>query len=252
MRYRMLGPLRVVDRGGDVPVNSRHVELVLASLLFRANQVVSVDQLVTEIWGDDPPRRAVDGIYVYVSQLRKFLGRFGQESSPITTRSPGYVLHVGPGALDVHAFQRLMDKGRVCMRMQRYEEASTSFQSALSLWRGPVLGEMRGGPIISRYSTWLEEARLECLEAVVSTGIALGRHQELVGLLRMLIAEHPLHEEFYRQLMITLYQRGRRADALRVYNDARETLNRELGLEPNRGLQELQRSILVGDGELAS
>jgi hypothetical protein len=50
-------------------------------------------------------------------------------------------------------------------------------------------------------------------------------------------------ETFYRQLMLALDRFDRRGDALKVFRSAH--LQGELGLEPCRALQEVQRAILV-------
>ncbi|MUN39466.1 activator protein [Actinomadura sp. NEAU-AAG5] len=245
MRYEVLGSLSVTDGGKSLAVTAPKMEVVLAALLIRADQVVSVDQLVTEMWGGSRPRRATAALYVYVSQLRKLLtGRTGT-AGPIVTRTPGYVLRTGSDELDLHEFQRLVREGRQHMRRDEYELASRAFESALGLWRGPALSELREGPIINGFAIWLDEVRLECHEMLVETNLRLGRHREMVSLLHELIQDHPLHEAFYRQLMLALYRSERRADALAVYQSARAALNKELGLEPGRHLREMQRSVLA-------
>jgi SARP family transcriptional regulator, regulator of embCAB operon len=235
----------VIKDGESLAVTAPKMEVVLAVLLIRADQVVSVEQLITEMWGGTRPKRATAALYVYVSQLRKLVtGRTGA-AGPIITRAPGYVLRTGSDELDLHVFQRLVREGRESMRRDQYEPASRAFESALTLWRGSPLSELREGPIINGFAMWLDEVRLECHEMLVETNLRLGRHREMVSLLHELIREHPLHEAFYRQLMLALYRSERRADALAVYQSARSTLNRELGLEPGRQLGEMQRSILA-------
>ncbi|MCD0451731.1 AfsR/SARP family transcriptional regulator [Actinocorallia sp. API 0066] len=243
MRYEILGTLRAVDGDKSLSVRPPKMRVVLATLLIRADQVVSVDQLVTEVWGATPPRRATAALYVYVSQLRKLLGG-GTGEGPILTSSPGYILRTGADELDLQIFQRLVREGRAGLRAGRYEEAGQAFESALALWRGPALSELCNGPIINGFAIWLEEMRLECTELMVETGLRVGRHRELVSFLQALVREHSLHEAFYRQLMLALYRSERRADALMVYQSARTILRRELGLEPGRQLRELQQSIL--------
>jgi hypothetical protein len=68
-----------------------------------------------------------------------------------------------------------------------------------------------------------------------------------VGELTELIEEFPLRERLRGQLMLALYRCGRRADALRVYRDARRVLIDELGMEPDNRLQQLERAILTSD-----
>ncbi|TYB45388.1 AfsR/SARP family transcriptional regulator [Actinomadura chibensis] len=247
MRYELLGPMRLVDGTGTSAISARKVETVLAVLLIRSDQVVSFDRLMAEIWGDGLPRRATAGLHVYVSQLRKFLRRPGRTDSPVATRVSGYILHKGVDEIDFHVFLQLMNQGRAHLRECRHAEAIACFDDALNLWRGPVLGGLRSGPIVDGFVTWLTESRLECMELMIDAQLQLGRHRELVGRLYSLVAENPLRETFYRQLMLALYRSERQADALKVYQTARYTLSQELGLEPCRALQDLQRAILAGD-----
>lgn len=223
--------------------------MLLAVLLVRVEQVVTADQLISEIWGQKPPRRATTGLHVYVSQLRKFLHRPGRES-PVVTRSPGYLLRMRKDELDLRDFQRLVSEGRAFTKSQRHVEAIERFDSALRLWRGPALGALWDCPAIKGCATWLNEARLECVEMQIESGLILGQHRELVGRLHALIEEHPLREAFYRQLMLALYRSERTADSLKVYQVARRTLQDELGLEPCRSLRNLQRAILQSDRHL--
>ncbi|MFD5892374.1 MULTISPECIES: BTAD domain-containing putative transcriptional regulator [unclassified Streptomyces] len=250
MKYEILGPLRVTDENGSYFINARKMQVLLTLLLIRAKQVVSIDEAITEIWGTNPPRRATAGIHVYISQLRKFLTRPDRAESPILTQPPGYFLNLGDDEIDVHQFQALMHQGRESMKASQYTDASASFESALALWRGPVLGELHGGPALEGFTAWTHETRLECTELLVEAQLSLGRHLELVGRLYSLTAEHPLREAFYRQLMLALSRSERQADALRVYQHARSILNEELGLEPCRALREMQRAILVNDERL--
>jgi DNA-binding SARP family transcriptional activator len=110
-----------------------------------------------------------------------------------------------------------------------------------------VLGDLRNGPIVDGFVTWMMESRMECLEMLADAHLRVGRHRELVGRLYSLTAENPLREAFYRQLMLALYRSERQADALKVYQSARATLNDELGLEPCKALRDLHQAILAED-----
>ncbi|MFD9690312.1 BTAD domain-containing putative transcriptional regulator [Kitasatospora sp. NPDC059146] len=248
MRYEVLGPLRVGDTDGQVVITSRKTETVLAVLLARMGQVVSVDDLVRELWPADPPQRARDAVYVYVSQLRKLLTRPG-EPDPVITRAPGYVLWTPPRAVDFQALQEQLPTARAMMRERRYEEACELLERIVALWRGPVLAGLQAGPVVNTFAAWLQELQLECSELLVESKLMLSRDREVVSQLRCLIREHPLQESFYAQLMLALWRSGRQAEALGVYHSARDTLNRELGLEPGCWLRNLQRTILEVRGE---
>jgi DNA-binding SARP family transcriptional activator len=225
-------------------VSARKAEAVLVVLLIKSNQTVSIEQLVGEVWQGHPPRRATASIHVYVSQLRKLFTAAGLEAGRIVTRSPGYLLRVESGELDVHLFQERSARGRTLSRAGDYENAAAEFRSALGLWQWPVLGELGDSLLVSDYVAWLREVWLDCVESRLWADLELGRCREVISDLTTLIAEHPLHERFHEQLMLALHRAGRRADALRAYQSVRGIMRRELGLEPCQALQELQAQIL--------
>lgn len=247
MKYELLGPLRLIDGDTSVFISAQKVETLLAALLIRADQVVTADQLMAEIWGERLPRRATAGLHVCISELRKILARHGRGEDRVVTRSPGYLLDSGGDTIDYRTFLDLTDLGRKQMRAGCWEEAGEHFERGLALWRGPVLGDMGVGPVVQSFAVRLNEVRMECVEMLVDAQLQLGRHRELVGLLFTLTTENPLRETFHRQLMLALYRSERQADALKVYQNARRTLIDELGLEPCASLQALHKAILRAD-----
>jgi DNA-binding SARP family transcriptional activator len=228
------------------------MEILLVVLLIRSGQIVTINQLASDVWGDAAPRRATAALRVHISQLRKFLRSSDGAEDPIETRPSGYLLNVEHGQLDLHLFQDGVEAGRQFSRNGQHAEAVAAFEGALALWRGPVLSGMRDSPIVSAFGTWLDEFRLECSELLVEASLALGKHRDMVKLLQALVAEYPLREAFHRQLMLALYRSERRADALQAYRNVHETLNRELGLDPGRALRSLHRAILQADNWLDS
>jgi SARP family transcriptional regulator, regulator of embCAB operon len=245
-----MGPLRVVDEDGKYSIGARKVQQMLTVLLIRADQVVPVDQLMAELWGENPPRRANAGIHVYVSQIRKFLHRLGRSECPVITCPPGYTLRLGSDDLDLRVFQQLVTEAREHARRQRYERAAAGFESALALWHGPLIDDIYRGPILEGFQAWLEEARLDCIDMLIESQLMLGHHHRLVSELSSLTTKYPLREALHCQLMLALYRCGRRADALQAYQSARRILNAELGLDPCREMQNLQHAILTSDKQL--
>src|SRR5262245_7323083 len=235
MEFRVLGPLEVVEEGQPVALGGARQRALLAILLTRANEVVSTDRLIDELWGQQPPRAAANTVQYYVSQLRKALG-----SDRIVTQQPGYRIRVEPGELDLERFEALVDRG-----------GAGELREALRLWRGQALADFADETFAQPEIRRLEELRLAALEKRIDADLALGRHTELVGELEALVGEFPLRERLRQQLMLALYRSGRQADALEAYQSARRTLAEQLGLEPSPPLQELERAILRQDRSLA-
>ncbi|MFE4971403.1 BTAD domain-containing putative transcriptional regulator [Kitasatospora sp. NPDC056651] len=250
MRYSILGKPHVLHGDEPVFVSARKKEIVLASLLARANHVVSLEELISEIWGGNSPLRATTAVHVRICELRKLLRSCGMAESPIVTRSPGYFIHVEPGELDVHVFSRLAEEGRAAARAGAHHEAVEKLRSALELSQETTLGGLRSGPIINGFVNWLDQARLDCTEQWMESELTLGRHREAVGRLYALFGQHPLHEAFHRQLILALYRCDRRADALHVYQVARGVLRSELGLEPCLATRRVHHAILTADDHL--
>jgi YVTN family beta-propeller protein len=240
--FRILGPLEVQENGRLAPLGGTKQRALLAILLLHRGEVVSVDRLIDELWGERPPGTATKTVQVYVSRLRKDLGQ-----GVVLTRGHGYVLDVEPEQLDAARFERLISEGRDALRGGEPGRASELLREALGLWRGPPLGELAYEPFAQSHIARLEELRLVALEHRIEADLALGNHAALIPELETLVREHPARERLRAQLILALYRSGRQADALASYRDARRALVEELGIEPGRELQELERAILAQD-----
>ena len=75
MRFGILGPLQVADdEGHEVVLAAPKQRALLAILLLHANEVVSCDQMVEELWAGEPPAKAAKNLQVHVSRIRRALG----------------------------------------------------------------------------------------------------------------------------------------------------------------------------------
>jgi predicted ATPase/DNA-binding SARP family transcriptional activator len=253
MDFRILGPLEALDEGRDVAPTGSKRRALLALLLLHANETLSTERLIDELWGERPPATGAKSVHTHVSRLRKALGGGAGNGSDavLVTREHGYQLVLDPERLDAHRFEQLVAEGRYELAEGHPGRAERSFEAALSLWRGTPLADLASEPFVQRESDRLEELRLAALEDLNDAKLALGRHSELIGPLDTLIAEHPYRERLRAQLMLALYRCERQADALQAYQDARRCLVEELGIEPGERLRELERAILAQDQALA-
>jgi DNA-binding SARP family transcriptional activator len=246
LQFRILGPLEVVDDHVPIRLGGTRQRATLAILLLSANRVVSIDGLADDLYAGAAPVTALKQVQRQISELRKTLGSM----SLIETRSPGYVLRVPSEQLDLSVFERLAAEASEALAAGDAQRAGELLRQALGLWRGAPLADLTyesfARPAIER----LKEVRLAALEQRIEADLALGRHAGVVAELEQLASEHPLREQFRAQLMLALYRSGRQAEALEVFRRTRETLVRELGIEPAPPLQQLARRILAQDSEL--
>ena len=240
-----MGPLAVSKDGSELPLGGTKQRGVLAVLLLRANELVPTSRLIDELWGEQPPPTAVKAVQVYVSQLRKLLGK-----GVLETGRTGYVLRLDSSSLDSHRFEALVEQGSRLLATGDAVEAARVLREALALWRGPPLADFQYESFARNEIGRLQELRLVALEQRLEADLALGRGAEVVGELEALVRDHPLRERPRGLLMLALYRSGRQADALAAYQDARTTLVDELGLDPSESLQQLEKAILVHDPTL--
>jgi predicted ATPase/DNA-binding SARP family transcriptional activator len=248
MRYRILGPLELLDdEGHPVPIGGPRERVLLAALLLEANRVVSSDRLIDAVWGDRAPQSVANALQVHVSKLRKTLTASSASDSRLRTKPPGYVLVASEGELDSELFERLATMSR---SVDEPEEVSSRLSDALALWRGSVLDGIDTARFGRNDVARLEELRISVLERRIEADLALGRHSALIGELEMLVNSQPLREGLRGQLMLALYRSGRQSEALAVYRRTREVLAEELGIDPSPALQDLELAILKQSPEL--
>ena len=233
--FRILGPLEVVaDGGGPLTLGGQKQQAVLVLLLLRANQVVSTDFLVDALWGEHPPRTATTSLQNSISALRRIIG-----ADLLVTRAPGYRLVVDPDSIDLGRFEQL----RASARSADGQDRADLLHEALALWRGEPLPEFRFEAFAGQEIDRLDELYLSTLEDRIDADIVCERYSDVVPELQALVARQPHRERLWAQLMRALHYSGRRADAGRAYQDARNALL-EQGFEPSPELRELQRQML--------
>jgi predicted ATPase/DNA-binding SARP family transcriptional activator len=246
VRVGLLGGLEVRDAGDrDIAIPSGKQQALLALLAINAGRVVPTEQVVDALWGENAPPRVRNGLQALASKLRTALGA----AELVVMRGGGYVLDLPPDAIDVHRYESLVAAGRAVAGADP-ERAVAVFVEADSLWRGDPLVDFAYEEFAQPTITRLTELRLAVIEERVELEVALGRVDDGIIDLEALVAAYPLRERLRGQLMVALYRAGRQADALRVFQDGRDVLVEELGLEPGPELRRLEAAILAQDPEL--
>ena len=196
----------------------------------------------------------MNSLQVHVSALRRVLepGRKGgTEPQLLRNRPPGYLLDVDQDAVDVALFEALARRGQERLRAgEPIEAVALLLGDALGLWRGPLLADLADERFVAPEAARLGELRLSVTEAKHDAELGLGRHREVLPELEQLVEAHPLRERVWAQLLLALYRSGRQADALHAYQNVREILLDELGVDPGPELRALEQAILVHDTKL--
>ena len=248
LRFDILGPLAASWDGEALAFGGARQRALLAILLVNANEMVSTERLVDQLFDGSRSAGSVNAVHVAVSRLRRALRDDGAEM--LRTCRGGYVLELEPRQLDATAFEHSLEEGRSLLARGEPAAASARLRAGLALWRGPPLADLGAVEDVQPEVRRLEELRLLAEMEQVDAELALGRAAELVAPLERLIAGAPLQERLRGQLMLALYRSGRQAEALAVYREACALLRDELGLTPGAELREIEHMILRHDAGL--
>lgn len=252
MRFDVLGPLQVTGSRGPIAISRPRERAILAVLLVRPGEVVSLDRLVNALWSDEKPSAAIASLHAYVSKLRQRLSPGEPARSPkqvLQSVAPGYRLAIGPDDVDALRFQRLAATGREALVAGRPADAWADLDEALGLWRGGAFGDFSYEEFAQVPIRRLDELRAAVVDDRLDALLALGRCDEAVAEIEALLVEEPLRERRWAQLMLGLYRVGRQADALAAFRRAQRALD-DVGVVPGAELRELERRVLTQSRDL--
>ncbi|GAB3904323.1 BTAD domain-containing putative transcriptional regulator [Kibdelosporangium lantanae] len=247
LRVRMLGTVAAWRGEVELDLGSGRQRAVFAALAMRANRVITREELVSSVWGENPPSGAAGSLYTYVSRLRRVLepdrSRWSGGQTLISEGS-GYSLRLEPGQLDVLEFDRLRETANESWNRQDLPAARAALDAALALWHGEALAGIHG-PFAALHRKRLAELRLATFErraeVMLNTGDVAGAITELYRL----SSSHPMRESLRGLLMSALHKDGRDAEALEVYQETRQVLVDQLGIEPGANLRKIHSDILA-------
>jgi predicted ATPase/DNA-binding SARP family transcriptional activator len=254
LELRLLGPMEAWVDGVSVSVSGPRRRALLIRLALSANEVVSKDRLIDDLWGEDPPPTAAKSLHVQVSQLRDALRMAGGVSAKddelLVTRQSGYMLKLEPDSVDVSRFEQSCAAAREALEQHSHARAGAICRAALSLWRGPALDDVSQESFAVAEIARLEELRLGVIEMRIEADLAQSGHVEIISELETLVARHPLREHLWWLLALALYRSGRQAEAVRACTRLRQILREELGLDPSLEITTLEHRIIVQDPAL--
>lgn len=248
MYFGYLGPMLIEADQAGAAMPAPRQRTVLAVLLTRAGRPVPVEELAEFVWDGKPPDRAPDTLRTYVMRLRCTLGKAA--GARIVTRDRGYLIEACDNEVDALRFAQAYRDGAAAYRARKWATARAALARGLALWRGDPLSDVPSQLLRDAEVPALERLRLQALQWRIDADLRLGGGEDLVAELQELTSREPLREQLQALLMTALARCGRAGEALAVYQQVRDLLVGELGIEPGPELRELQRLILAGNPAL--
>src|SRR3954469_24801268 len=140
LQIELLGPVEARVAGRAVALGGPRPRALFAVLALMGGRVMTTDRLIDELWGEDPPARARDGLQVHVSRLRKRLAEAGADAGRLVSQAGGYLLIVRPGERDVDRWQQALERARRARADGDPRFARKGVEEALGVWRGQPFG----------------------------------------------------------------------------------------------------------------
>lgn len=238
----LLGPMELRIDGATVDLGGPRRRAVLARLVLHRGSPIGDDRIIAEVWGPDADAGARRSLQTYVSALR---GLLADVNGAITRESGGYRLETGLLEIDIDRFELAAARA--------VRDADTlAAAEALALWRGEPLHDVAGADWAVPRVTALRELHRRALLVHLDGLLRSGRHEEVLGPVGDVLADAPFDEDLWERRMLALYRSGRHTEALSAFSEIDGRLRDELGLEPGRGLADLQRRILLHDRHLTA
>jgi DNA-binding SARP family transcriptional activator/tetratricopeptide (TPR) repeat protein len=250
LEFRLWGPVEAWSAGRRVELGQPRQRGVMAVLLTEANQVVSAGTLIERVWGDQQSASARSALYSYLTRIKTILRRLpgSGELVRLTRASGGYLFEVDPDAVDLHRFNRLVNRASTT---DDVDQAAATWAQALRLCRGTPY-EGLTSPWLDQMRDMLEQRRLTAVLDRNDVELARGRHADLLAELSDLSEQEPFDERLAGQLMLAAFRCGRQAEALGHYETMRRRLATELGVDPGTALSTLHQKLLQNDPGLAA
>jgi DNA-binding SARP family transcriptional activator len=246
LEIHLLGPFRVAADGAPVDErrwSRRKPKLLVKLLALGPHHRLHRDQLIELLWPEQDPEAAANNLHKAIHLARHALEpelKSAADSHFILTQGQQVVL-CAPGGLwvDAEEFER-----RAAEAIKAADAAGG--EAALALYEGDLLTE-------DLYEDWaaarreqLRALRQELLAKLAALYEARGEYGRSVERLKQLVADDASNEEAHRRLMSLYARAGNRRQAIRQYEQCRDTLRRELGAEPELATVELHERIVSG------
>jgi len=247
VKINFLGGFGVYIVGGqEVKWEGFQAKTLLKSLIVHGSRGVATDLVMEDVW---PESASNDRKFkVALHRLRKTLEpgmkkAFG--SSYIHLKGGKLYLDHELVDLDVERFVTLIHKGKHHEGEGRMAQALTCYQEAVDLYRGDFLPEDRHTSWVENKQNELKNQFLDLLLRTARIHETRGSFRKATALYKKALQTDPLLEEACQRVMRLLSEQGKRSEALRVYEQFKTAVRRELGTHPDPLTDSIHRKIMA-------
>ncbi|MGI5271618.1 BTAD domain-containing putative transcriptional regulator [Nonomuraea sp. CA-218870] len=247
LRVDVLGPLTIRVRGNAVDLAPPSQRRLLGLLTLRAGHVVTHTEIVDFLWDADIPASYLNLVHGHLSRLRRFLGDADTGAQLITRTGAGYRLNLAADQSDALEFTGLLERAAAHRAAGSADAARQAYEQALSLWRGQPLADLPAHTFQHPTVVALARQRLTAVLEYADLALDAGHAGPALERLHEVAHTEPLHEGLNARILLALAASGQRAAAIRRYDDLRDRLRTELGIDPGPELRDARARALHRD-----
>ena len=247
VQFRILGSVGVTVDDVPMPIGAPRQRALLAMLLLDANRPVHPHTLIEGIWGDAVPQHPEGALQIVVSRLRNALG---VAAPRLLSDAAGYRILAGVDELDHSRAQRSFHAARELWKQHDFIDSAEAADEALACWTSEGLSDLREVPFYEAAHRQLRELHFAIYELRNRAYLSSGRHVEVLADIDSWVQSEPWRERTRAHQMVALYRAGRRVDALAAYEDLRQRLREDLGVDPSDFMLDLHERIAAQDPTL--
>lgn len=228
-------------------IKGKKNKALLAYLLYHHHKPVHREVLMDKFWSDVSPISGRNSLYVAICNIRKYFSDFFQSQEVILLENDCYAINSELEILtDFDQFNFFYEKGKSIETLQGLKHALGAYNKALALYQGDFLGRMR-------YEDWCEPIRANLMETylfilnqVCTYFYNRNEYDACINISKKMLLKDNCLEEVHRKLIRSYHALGFNDLAIRQYLKCRETLEKELQIQPSSQTQELFLQIQTG------
>jgi DNA-binding SARP family transcriptional activator len=245
VRFALFGGVRAWRGEVELPLGPPRQRALLQLLLVASGEPVSLGEILTALWMDEPAASATNQVHRHVGELRRrFEPELGRREVGrwLLPTSSGYRLVVDATSLDLLRFRDLLREGEKLTETSPASAAAVMAQALAVGCAAPGGDSLRGMP---RFVA-VEDERVRAAIRAAEIALAAELPGDVLPWLREIAGAHPFDELLQARLMDCLTGTGRLAEALALFKQVRTRLRDELGIDPGAALAEAQARALAG------
>lgn len=232
-----LHEFQVFRNNERVPFKTAKVKELFAYLYTHINTYIHRDILIEDLWPEQEYKKAKINLHTCISHLRKLFSEWGYNDC-ITFSNQSYSLILEEYKCDALTIYE------VASNLDTVDHTNIQLlERTIRLYSGDYC-ELNGYKWAAEKASEFQRIMSSLLRKTIDYLQTVDPAKAL-GYSQLYLKLNPYSDEIVSRMMDLLISMGNHSKAIKVFQDYRQLLNNELGIEPNNQLSEIYQSLLT-------